>query len=348
MRNKFLWTIPVLLLAFAFGTALKTHAGTGENGRGFLWGGTDYTDGSKSSVGWIATNNVDGAGVQIPGTLPSSSYGVNVPPAGGALSGYAWSENVGWISFNDGTVAPYPNDIATCPGATGARFDGRSKVTGWARILSIKTDSELKNPVTGLPASNSGGWLGCIKLADSSPAYGVTFDTNKKVFGGYGWSDELGWINFAGPALKVCRALGADVAEGAIITEKPNDSEQFVAYYDMTANCADAAAAAITNPANKVTGAVTWNQDSGNVVVTSFAGGLLKTGATTGIENVGAAYKGQTVNFKINVSCEPCVLEKPENTVCQGTTIKGTNKCGNACDGTGTKACDSNWVEVAP
>ena len=40
-----------------------------------------------------------------------SNYGVNVSPLNGKLSGFAWSENIGWISFNESdTGAPPSND----------------------------------------------------------------------------------------------------------------------------------------------------------------------------------------------------------------------------------------------
>jgi len=35
------------------------------------------------------------------------NYGVNIDPASGDFSGYAWSENIGWIKFDP--AGPYPN-----------------------------------------------------------------------------------------------------------------------------------------------------------------------------------------------------------------------------------------------
>ena len=78
-----------------------------------------------------------------------SNYGVTVA-SNGRLSGYAWSENIGWITFNQ-------NDLNGCPsGQCRADFDeDTGQVTGWARALS-----------------NGGGWDGWISLSGSN--YGVS------------------------------------------------------------------------------------------------------------------------------------------------------------------------------
>src|SRR5487761_23732 len=61
------------------------------------------------------------------GGCGSSNYGVNVD-ANGNFSGYAWSENEGWISFNAADVAGCPN------GSCSAVFNPSSdEVSGWAR-----------------------------------------------------------------------------------------------------------------------------------------------------------------------------------------------------------------------
>ncbi|MBI5153289.1 MAG: hypothetical protein HZA36_02410 [Parcubacteria group bacterium] len=41
-----------------------------------------------------------------------SSYGVNIHPLSGILSGYAWSEHIGWIDFNQAAGCPK----GTCQG----------------------------------------------------------------------------------------------------------------------------------------------------------------------------------------------------------------------------------------
>lgn len=106
------------------------------------------------------------------GTCATSPYGVTVS-ATGALSGYAWSENIGWVSFNAG-------DVSGCPSGTCApSFDKISgNVTGWAKALSA-----------------GGGWDGFISLSGIN--YGVS--VSGCAWGGWAWgSDVVGWVSFGG------------------------------------------------------------------------------------------------------------------------------------------------------
>ena len=99
------------------------------------------------------------------------NYSVSVDEANGKFSGYGWSENIGWIDFApNGPYPASPNNSAEINFASG-------QVSGWARIVSLKD------------YSNS-GW---IKLKDGN--YGVVLSAGK--FDGYAWSDEIGWIDFS-------------------------------------------------------------------------------------------------------------------------------------------------------
>ena len=63
----------------------------------------------------------------------SSAYGVFEDKTNGALSGYAWSSNFGWVSFG------VPDAQHPAPGvdlSTG-------KVTGWARACAAFADKNL-------------------------------------------------------------------------------------------------------------------------------------------------------------------------------------------------------------
>lgn len=169
MTHKKIKNISTIVLIFSavFGSAFfvsKTQAGTSENGIGWLWGGTDYT-----SVGWISMNNTSGGGV--------ISYGVTIPVADGTVTGYGWSDNIGWISFNAA-------DLVGCPSGTCSTQRVGNNIIGWARVVGIKTEGV-----------NAGGWLGWIKLAGTNYAVSIDPVTNK--FSGYAWSDELGWIDFS-------------------------------------------------------------------------------------------------------------------------------------------------------
>ena len=108
-------------------------------------------------------------------TCGTSNYGVNIDTTTGNFSGYAWSSNIGWIDFAPTSGYPeLPNTPAHYDSATGA-------VTGWAKILSLGDE----------------GWL---KMNDSWPD-GVAIDSNSD-FHGFAWNGNsasgagLGWLSF--------------------------------------------------------------------------------------------------------------------------------------------------------
>ncbi len=190
----------ILLLAFSVFAVFKTYADATQSGMGWLWGGGTGVpgDGTSTNVGWISVNNLncdvdkngftDAACGGNNTTTASVSYGVNIPAADGALSGYAWSENIGWIDFVP--AGPYP----AVPNYSAQRIG--NNLQGWARIVGIKD---------ALAVGNSGGWQGWIKLngtAQDGSLYGATINADGTLVG-YGWSDELGWIDFSGVSIVV-------------------------------------------------------------------------------------------------------------------------------------------------
>lgn len=151
---------------------------------GWLWGGgAGPNDGTNTNVGWISANNTNQGS--------AFTYGLNIPSSDGPITGsnnYVWSENIGWVSFNEG-------DLSGCPtGTCNARRDG-DYLRGWARILSIRD-----------AGGNSGGWDGWISLDDKlGNLYAVQISKMLGVGSGshtYAWSAsasgaaELGWIDF--------------------------------------------------------------------------------------------------------------------------------------------------------
>ena len=324
MRNKLLWTLPVLVMAFVLGHAVKTYAGSGENGRGFLWGGMDTDNtpntGDENGTGWIAVNNLDKNGIQIPGTLfppgstnPPSSYGVTIPPTDGPVTGYAWSENYGWISFN-GDDLRGTGSAPSCPETTAPQRVG-NKITGWARILSIKTEADKPQP------NNAGGWLGCIKLADTAtPSYGVIIDSGTGTLGGYAWSDELGWIDFSRVTIQtpipgVCNLA---VAKVYLYTETAFASGSFC------------------NSPTQPTPLPSFPSVPGTSVSWVCPG---SNGGTS------------TICTALHAACLPnCQPDQPVSTVCPSQPVHQTDAtCHSVCpDVNGTRDCSSTWKEVAP
>ena len=160
------------------------------------------------NIGWISFSSkncdVNGNGYVDKGTCggsddqstPSQSYGVSIDNKTGEISGYAWSPNIGWISFNK-------NDLVACPdGNCEAKIDfGSRKVSGWARACSGTINGDCKS------VTNSNGWNGWIKmrgvLQGSTNEYGVFLDDslNPAEFKGWAWGGDsnsggIGWISF--------------------------------------------------------------------------------------------------------------------------------------------------------
>lgn len=106
------------------------------------------------------------------GTCGSSNYGLTIA-VDGAISGYAWSEFAGWISANSA-------DLSGCPTAPcTARMNGNS-MQGWMKALAANQ-------------AQSGGWDGFISLSGTN--YGPTLSAG--VFSGYAWGDmNMGWVSF--------------------------------------------------------------------------------------------------------------------------------------------------------
>ena len=99
----------------------------------------------------------------------------------GKMSGYAWSEYIGWISFNAA-------DVAGCGGCSGDTC--QAKVSG---IPNASGQHEISGWVKVL--ANGGGWDGCVSLRGSN--YGVSIDPATGDFHGWAWSDMvLGWLSF--------------------------------------------------------------------------------------------------------------------------------------------------------
>lgn len=115
------------------------------------------------------------------------------------LTGWAWSSNIGWIKFGDLSVFPQaPGTIAS-----NAKMDPvTGRVYGWIRACAGTTNGDCWTP------SRTDGWDGWISLSGTnyeSPYFpplgesskGVTFNKTTGKFSGYAWGgDVIGWIDF--------------------------------------------------------------------------------------------------------------------------------------------------------
>lgn len=120
------------------------------------------------------------------GTCGTSPYGVTIVSSMGMsdIAGYAWSSNIGWLDFS-GSGSCSPS----CP--VGA---GTSSV--YAQI------NHATNQLSGWARffANGGGWDGWVSL--SGTGYGVTRSVCNLT--GYAWGgDVVGWISFNGASYGV-------------------------------------------------------------------------------------------------------------------------------------------------
>jgi hypothetical protein len=119
--------------------------------------------------GWAWSSNVGWISFNCTNTISCGTvdYGVDVDSFGN-LSGYAWSSNVGWVDFS-GT---------SYDSSTGA-------LSGDANFLSADEESD--------------GWDdGTLRLSDNIPvSYGPILNSTTDIFEGYAWgSDVVGWVDF--------------------------------------------------------------------------------------------------------------------------------------------------------
>ena len=219
----------LIVLFFSFLGASDVKAGSEHNVFGWAWsenlGWFSFNDMGLKSDGTLTDEYLEttngGIAPGVPTDIPDNSngygiitpvtYGVNIE-ANGNLSGYAWSENLGWINFNPApdtatyTTCGYPAD--PCYSAK-VDLSGSYPVSGWARACSVfnneqncdKTKHPNINPTADYN-SNTGGWDGWIRLQDDVYIDTVPFpaEFHKWFWGGNPDNDSkksvIGWGTF--------------------------------------------------------------------------------------------------------------------------------------------------------
>lgn len=140
-----------------------------------------YAQGVSGLSGYAWSDTV--GWVSMRGGSGSTAYGVNVD-SNGFLSGYAWSDTIGWIKF--GGLSSFPTGSGTS--AADARVSG-SSIIGWARACAGTSAGDCSSMT-----SRTDGWDGWIAL--SGTGYGPAISGTS--VSGYAWgSDVVGWLSFA-------------------------------------------------------------------------------------------------------------------------------------------------------
>ncbi|OQX00621.1 hypothetical protein BWK69_01060 [Candidatus Parcubacteria bacterium A4] len=195
MPKKFLTLILISLIAFFISFAPPADACSLDSeceGNFCIGGNCQSCPSGKNVFGWAWSENVGWLSFNClnQNSCATVNYGVNIGDDG-TMSGYAWSENIGWIKFDpapDSTSGSYPEDPQSP-----AKVDfGTGNVTGWARACAGTVNGDC----TG--ATRTDGWDGWIKLD------GVSVNKTTGDFSGWAWgSDVVGWIHFADTNYKV-------------------------------------------------------------------------------------------------------------------------------------------------
>lgn len=347
------------VLAVVGVTSLKhVMAGNAESALGWMWGGMDAVSGGNTALGWLSANSrncdVNGDGTVDVATCPAGAipnYGVNIPAASGSLSGYAWSENYGWLSFNAA-------DIAGCPlGSCSAARNG-NVLTGWARVLSIRD-----------AGANSGGWSGFVSLDSATTGsilpYGVTIAGT--ILSGYAWSDELGWIDFSGVSISPAQTL--KICENSCTSSFRRDTGALASFSMNTGPAYSKILYACLGTGScsgdDVAVPATWGEVSSGAFIDAFDRSpdtnpqlsVTLTGKVVGSEKLTATSGIYSAEAVASVSCGviiPACKESDEalaTCVGQSYDMPYINNCTGvsavvSCPG--VRFCDSSWREVAP
>lgn len=333
-------TIFSLSLFFNF-NRLKAFADTSSSGSGWLWGGSDdgrghaHTPANNTGLGWVSMNNTNIAG-------STNSYGVNIPSTDGPLSGYAWSENLGWISFN-------PADLVGCPDGNCTAQRVGNTLTGWARIIGIRDEASI---------GNSGGWQGWVKLKGLFNKTSTTYSTTY-----YGLSCGANLYAYCNGTDQYVSCV--DTGHGHnhhIAYVYPNGCRSWEGRRNYGSpgcylTCSHVVASTITTPisygvtidpsTNKLSG-YAWSDELGwidfsraslNICVPSTYTHSCFNGATCG-----ACGSIATTNPWICIKTDNCGA--PSTVAQSECQANGVNSCSN----TMCPACkpDKNWREVAP
>ena len=111
-----------------------------------------------------------------PAVCTGTGYGVTVDPTTGNVSGDAWSDEVGWIDFNQTSGCP----VTGCTTQPNINLS-TGVFSGFARVLTYST--------------GNGGWDGWIDLGSTGNNDGWNMDTGTGKVTGAAWGDlVIGWV----------------------------------------------------------------------------------------------------------------------------------------------------------
>ena len=212
----------------------------------------------------------------------------------GWITGFAWSENIGWVKF--GSLASFPVGADTT--AANARVVS-GRLTGWARACAGTASGDCSSMV-----SRTDGWDGWISL--SGTGYNVWHNsTTTGTFVGFAWGDtNVGAIDFS----PVATAAQCSVSQG-----------------DNTCGA---------NPNN-----LYWHDVQGNVCITACSPTYTCDGATLPAVCTPPPPAGGTF------TALPAIVGQGKTVTVQWNMTSVKNNLVNACEVTGTNG--DAWTSTA-
>jgi len=144
---------------------------------------------SGNLTGWAWSSNIGWISFQSTGSI---KYGVE-KNSQGELSGYAWSTHLGWISFNKAELVNCPADQCVAKMIEG-------KLSGWARVCLVFQNNCSGPLKSEYSLGGFDGWISLDSKSLDSIIYGtqVSADSaNNGLLEGFAWgSSVVGWISF--------------------------------------------------------------------------------------------------------------------------------------------------------
>lgn len=148
-------------------------------------------EGQLNVLGWAWSENIGWISFNSKTDTQSSvEYGVKISTSTGYLSGYAWSENIGWISFNRNDTGAPPLDDPCPTGGCIAQVESTTTLgIGNVKVIGWARVISVCPSLPCKTNDNEGGWDGWIKLGDTQNSWSpqVYIDSNGD-FHGWAWS----------------------------------------------------------------------------------------------------------------------------------------------------------------
>jgi hypothetical protein len=120
-------------------------------------------------------------------TCATSNYGV-VENSDGSLTGYAWSTNIGWIEF--GNLSSFPTGAGTQ--SVNASVDSSGVLHGWIRACAGTAAGDCSSMT-----SRTDGWDGWISLGGTGYSIVSVQSGTVSSLQGFAWgSTNVGWVLF--------------------------------------------------------------------------------------------------------------------------------------------------------